>query len=276
MVKSKTDTQITQDSPDPGYTNEELHKQSLRDIAENKEPPKEVEEKKQEEEIPLEKVGEEIAEKTAKRLLDEQEARAKAAKEQEAEEAKRAAEAAKTPEQEYQEIRDTFEKEKGRTPTWDELAVKIEERTLEKLERKQKEALETEQKTQKAQQEEQERVNKQINAVIDDELADLYSAGKLTKIQDPKNPNDPGVVERKALFAQWQSVNTERKAKGLPEIMSATRIYEFHFKKPTIQPAGADAPVFGNRGSSVTPQDSQKINYARDIKGKRWSWFKRA
>jgi hypothetical protein len=265
-----------EETTEPTYTNEELHKQSIKEIASTTEIPEKVEKVDEEEpEIPLEEVGKKIAHDTARALLDEQDARAKAMKEQELADEKAKIEAQRTPEKEYEEIRDKFEKEQGRTPTWNELAVKIEERTLERLEKKQREAQEQAAKEQKTLQEQQEATNKQLNAVIDDELADLYKAGKLTKIKDINNLQDPGVIERRELFRQWNDVNIARKAAGQPEIISPTRMYEFYFKKPNTQPKGADAPVFGNKGSSEIPSDAQKINYARDIAGKRWSFFRK-
>lgn len=266
---------------DPGYTNTDLHKESMKEIAANTELPKPPEDKTvqkdEEKEMDLEDVGKKIAEETAKKLLDEQESRAKAHKEQEEADKKAQELAKRTPKDEYNEIRDTFEKEQGRVPTWDELAVKIEERTLAKLEQRQKEAADLATKTQKEQQAVQEQINKQLNAHIDEELSDIYRAGKLAPIKDKNNPSDPGVMERKDFFAQWALVNQARIAAGKPEILSAARMMygvdenkKPYYSKKSAEVPGANAPVFGNKGSSAPPSDHQEVNYLRDIKGKGW------
>lgn len=281
----------TSNQPDPGFTYEELHKEELRDIAENKELPnqetetetekkaKELEQKEketpkeEEEEVPIE----DVIKETTQKALEEQE---RIRKEQE-EAARIEAEKNKDPKTEYQEIVDEFEKKEGRTPTWEELAIKIEERATKKFLQLQEEKEQKTLEEQKQKEEEQKRIQQQteeetkkLNEVVDDELNDLYKSGKLTKIQDPNNPSDQGVIERKSLFARWQEVNTERAAKGLPQIVSATRIAEFYWKKPSAQPAGADAPIMGNKGSATPPSSEKSYTY-EEVHGKPWSFFKR-
>lgn len=284
--KDKVQPTGGQDLPDdPGYSYEDIKKDSVRDIASNTEEPKETpkgEEKPaetptvpEEPEVPLEDVLKKNAEETANAILAKQKA------DQDAAEAARIAEekANKTPEQEYREIAADFEKKEGRAPTWEELAVKMEERALNKFQALQAEAKADADEQQRVQQEAQQKQVKEtedneklLNTVIDDELGDLYNAGKLTRIQDANNPSDPGLVERQALFTKWAQVNTERRAKGLPDITSATRIYEFYYQKPQGQ-SGANAPISGNRTSATPPGAEQEYSYA-DIK-KPWSWWKR-
>ena len=251
---------------DPGYSNEDLKNQSIREIAEGQEPPK-PEEKPQEPtpEPPVETAPIPTAEEIAKRTADEIEARAKTEE--------------PTPEPTdkekiYIEWEKKFREDNTRPPTYLEAMQFVEERAVATIQERQ----ETEAKAQEEEQtriaKEIEETNKQVNAVVDDELNDLYNANKLTKIQDPNNPSDQGVIERKALFAKWQEVNTQRAAEGKQPILSATRIYEFYYQKPNAQPAGADAPVAGGSGSGTPPSSEQNYSYT-DLK-KPWSFFRRS
>ncbi len=262
---------------DLGYKYEDLQKETVREIAANTELPKEesakTEEKPviEEKEITLDEVGKDIAEKTATAMLAAQEARDKVAEETRVkaeEDAKKPA----TPQEEYQQIVNEFTTKEGRVPTWDELAVKIEERTIEKIESRQKaqqaEQIERAKQANVAHEEDA----KKLNAYVDDEMQDLYTSGKLTPIKDAKNPSDQGVIERKELFRQWGEVNRQRLSEGKPEIISATRIYDYFYKKPNTQPAGATAPIAGNKSSAVIPSKEQDYTYA-DLK-KPWGWFK--
>ena len=92
----------------------------------------------------------------------------------------------------------------------------------------------------------------QINKQIEDELSDLYTQGKLPAIKNKDDEMDDGVRAKKALFETGVKVNKERMEKGLPPITSLKLIYYEHYKAPNAQPAGADAPVMGNKPSSST------------------------
>ncbi len=274
MIDQDIDQEQTPVTPpeDPGYTNEDLKKESLHDIAANTEAPKEPEVK---EEKPVEPPIEDKKEETPANVPDskviaEEAAQAVLDKQKEAEKVEEPVVAdTKT---EYQKIVDDFAAEKGRTPTWDELAEKIEERTIAKIDERQEAARKAQEAEQATRQAQVDAENKRINSFVDDELSDLYANGKLTPVKDPKNESDQGVVERKALFAAWKDVNDKRRAEGKPEIISATRIYEYYYKKPNAQPRGADAPIVGNRGSSSTPQDEKSYTYD-EIHRKPFSFF---
>ena len=249
---------------DIGYTNEDLKNESIRDIL--TEEPKETPASEPETtetvietpEVPAPPTAEEIAEKVAEKIHTKEEA----------------TEEVTTPaEDAYADWeKNLWEKEK-RSPTYREAldfmkdeaikAIKVEQEAERKL------------ADEKVEQERlaQEENNKTLNAMVDDELGDLYNAGKLTKIIDANNPSDQGVVERKALFVKWTEVNDQRRQQGLLPITSATRIYEFYFEKPNAQPAGADAPIAGPSGTSLTPTETQEYSYA-DVK-KPWSFYKR-
>lgn len=264
---------VSEDKVEPTYTNEELHTQSMRDIVEGKEPiiEKEVEEVK--EEVAPQPTADEIAEKTAKRLLDEQETRARAQKDQVEADEKAKIEAERTPEDDAREWRDKFEKDHGRTPSWEEAYAQLGKAAVETLEKKQREAAEQAQKEQKTQQELQEKSNKELNEYIDEELDVLTRS----KIMNKNNPE-----ERADFFDQWGKINMARRAAGKRDILSASTIAfgtdengRPYYTKKATQPVGADAPIFGNKGSSQVPSDTQKINYARDIAKKPWSFFRK-
>lgn len=253
---------------DPGYTHKDLESQSIREIAEGQEPPKPVEpEAPQEPETPAPPVetpqltAEEIAKKTA----DELEARAKEDVPAEPEPTAK--------EKIYLEWEKKFETDNKRPPTYLEALSFVEEQAVATIQERQEQAAREQQEKDAQALKQKEETDKQVNSIVDDELNDLYNANKLTKIKDPNNPADQGVVERKALFDTWQQINTQRAAEGKPPIYSATRIYEFYYKKPNAQPAGANAPVAGSAGSATPPSEEQSYTY-QDIK-KPWQFFRR-
>lgn len=255
----------------PEYSHEDLKKESFRDIASNTEIPDEPKE-----ETPIEEQKEEpkveFDEEKYKKIADEAAVRAADEVERRRVEAEKANEEPKEAKTEYQEIVDEFTDREGRTPTWDELAVKIEERTIEKIEARQVEKTQAEIQEKETQRKTYEEEQKRIDVFVDDEMAELYKHQKLTPIREKDNPSDQGVVERKSFFKQWGDVNTQRRNEGKPEILSATRIYEYYYKKPSAQPAGYDAPIAGNRGSTISPTQEQEYSNA-DLK-KPWSFFR--
>lgn len=254
----------------------ELHDQSIREIAQEepkKEEKVEVEKKQEEKPIDIEEVAKKSADEAARKVLEEQREQEERELEQKQKEEESKIDPKDKAKAEYEQMRADFEKENGRNPTWDELAIKIEERTIAKLEERQKERLRIEEEKNKKDLAEREEETKRINTFVDDELNDLYNAGELTRIKDPNNPSDQGVIERRELMKTWMEVNNERRAKGLPEIISATRIHRFYYKRPSAQPPGADAPVSGSRNSSVTSDGDQSYSY-QDLK-KPWYSFGR-
>jgi len=259
-------------TPTVDYTHEELQNESFRDIAENKELPQE-EVKEEQPETPED--TQTLKDEERRAIIEE--AKAEVLKEFEEKNEPAVVEEVSDEDKEYLDWEKQFNSQNSRPPTYQEAMKFVKGQAIEEIKadlKREEEEIETKK------QEEQTRIDaereeneKKINAVVDDELNDLYNAGKLTKIQNPANPSDQGVIERKALFSKWQEVNTERRTKGLPDITSATRIYEFHYTKPNAQPPGADAPISGNRGSESATGDEQSYSYS-DIK-KPWSFFKK-
>src|SRR3990167_8094823 len=219
--------------------------------------PKKEEEKDFEE--TTKKIAQEAAEEAARKVVEES---------KKVEPPKEEVNEPEPQEKEYEDWVEGFQKDKGRRPTYMEamefVSTKVEENIAKKEEVKVKEAEETQKQQQQEQQEERDRINR----FVDDELQELYSSGRLTKIEDPNNPSDQGVIERKALFQAWQTVNQQRRTEGKPEIISATRIFEFYYKKPNQQPAGEQAPIAGAQNSGEVPSENKDIDYMKDIRNK--------
>lgn len=255
---------------DPGYSNEDLQKESIRDIAANTEEPKE--ELKEPETPPTETPKEpevdpaKIAEEAARKVLDEQEARQVAEDEAKKKELSPEEDAYATWEKEL------WEKEK-RQPTYREALDFVKEQAKSDIQAEQAVKETERQKELEATKTQLEENTKKINAIVDDELVDLYRGKKLTPIKDINNPSDQGRLEKESLFKKWAEVNIDRRAKGLPDILSATRIAEFYWTKPTAQPAGADAPIAGNQGSATPPSTEQE--YSNEDLKRPWSFFRK-
>lgn len=250
----------------PTYKYEEVNKKEMSEIA-REEPPREevkVEEPKVPE-VDQEALNRQIAEDAANKVLEEQEARRLAQEE---------AIKAETPQEDaYTKwAKELWEKEK-RDPTYTEALNFVKDQAISEIQTSQQEQARKAQEAQEAQQRAQAEETTRINSYVDDELNDLYKSNKLTPIVDKDNPSDQGVVERKSLFETWAKVNTERRAAGQPDIISATRIAEFYWKKPSAQPAGENAPVMSSR-SATTPPGEQKEYTNADLK-KPWSFWKR-
>ena len=274
--------QVTTPTEEPTYSHEDIQKESFRDIATNTEEPKPVETPQapvippEEPEVPLEEVASKIAEDAAKKVLEDQRKQFEANEEEIKKQNQIKEDAAKP-----QEDRRPIWVQEGREPKdYTEIYKQAQKDSeyrmkdiLTQQENDRKLAEQTKQTELAQEQARQDENKKNLDVVINDELEDLYKANMLTRVKDEGNPSDQGRIERQALFAKWAEVNQERRAKGLPDIVSATRIFNFYFTKPTAQPAGADAPVMGNKGSATPPSSEKDYSYD-DIK-KPWSWFKR-
>lgn len=266
MDNTKTDPVKEQTTP-VEYSNEDLRKESMKDIASNTEIPKE-EVKPVVEETPKidpEELAKRTADETAKRILADQEEQR--TKDQIVETQ------LKTEEEKHQEYADEFAKEHGRNPTWTEVAQEMKRQakeevlqTLDERQLKQKEQEETTRKT-------EEEDTKRGWYLINNEMNDLYNNNMLTRIKDPKNPSDQGLLERNALLTQMAEENQRRRTANQPIITSVTQFHQFYFKRPNAQPPGANAPILGNQRSSTTPSEEQNYSY-KDLK-KPWSFLGR-
>lgn len=268
---------------DQEYTYKELHETPIRDILTD--PEVKPEEKTVEpvvtppEEAPTLPTADEIAQKTA----DELQAR-------QAAEAEEAAEELKAQKDEYQAWEDELWDKEKRTPTYQE-ALKFMQKqaandpeTIKNLRAAIRAEEEAEAKVKAdedaAQAEETKKTDEQLGKIVDDEFMELYRTGVLTKIQDPTNPTDQGLLERQSLAQAWMEVNNKRRAEGKPDILSASRIVHGrdetgkpYWTKPNAQPAGYDAPVMGSKSSAIAPSSENSYTYS-DLK-KPWSLFGR-
>lgn len=268
MDDNPTKPEVTPEVPEekaPEYSYKEVHEEPIKEIAENEEIPevkpevkpeeKPVEPPKEEEvEIKPEELVEEISTKVAEKLTPKEEKEVK---------------------DKYSEFFEKIKEEKGRDPNWIELSKFLEEQAVLRIEEKQKEA----QKAQEKQREEEKKVNEaftqRFNKQIDEELEELYKSGNLTPIKDKNNPNDQGVIERKALFQAMLDTNAQRAAEGKDTILSVARIfYGGYYTKPNAQPAGSEAPVSMGHGTPSSGEEEQEVDYLKDVKMP-WSFFRK-
>ena len=260
---------------DPGYKYEDVHNQGVREIAEGQAPAAPAEETPKTPETPatpetpLEDVVKQASQEGAKAVLEEQ----KRQEEERLAAEKAAQEAQPTDkEKEYLDWEDQFKKQNSRPPTYQEALTFVTQQAVAEIEAKQEAKAKEETERLEAQKQEEQENEKKLNEFIDDELSELYNSNKLTRIKDPNNPSDPGVIERKELFATWQQVNAERTKNGQPLISSPIRIFDFYYKKPVTQVPGADAPVMGNKAPATPPSQEQSYSY-QDLK-RPWSFFR--
>lgn len=260
---------------DPGYSYEELHMESARDIASNTDEPEEekpvVEEEKPEEvvtpeEPPIDQTEliQKTADETVAKVIAEQQ---RIAEENKPEEPKK---------DEYDQFVEDFNGKEGRVPNWKEVAEWVGDRAKESLKAEQQAQIDEQKQQETARQEVYDKELKRVNEVIDAQLDDLYATNKLTKIVDPNSSSDQGIVERRALFEALQEknkqievANEQRAREGKPLFPAATlkEVYYDGYVKPNAQPAGVDAPVSASRNATVSPSDEPEIDYVRDIKG---------
>ncbi|TVL99571.1 MAG: hypothetical protein CV087_17585 [Candidatus Brocadia sp. WS118] len=268
MAKKKTTTVVEEDvTPEVDY--KEIHDaKKLEDVVDpdttKEEAP--VEEKKEEEErieFDPEQFKKEVTEE-AGRISEER-----------AQKIVEAASGSKDdPKEEDDELISPWKKE-GRTPKdYEEVAdwaVKKKEILDTRAAEAHKKEVEEQEKIAK---ESKEEAIKRFNDWTDGRLNDLYESGKLPKVIDPKNPDDEGVVAKKALFQTMLDVNLDRAKRGLPEIMDIKEIYYEHYKAPKKEVAGADAPVSPSTtppGESSKDLDYNEIHNSRGI----WDLFKK-
>lgn len=165
----------------------------------------------------------------------------------------------------YQRYQQDFFAKENRQPTWFEVAQFMEGKALEKLEAKQEaKAKEQQEQTAKLTADQQKQIQ-DTNKYVEQTVNELYTANKLPKIVDEKDPDDYGKRVKTELYSTIIKVNQERIAKGQPAKTIKEVFYE-DFKMPEKEVAGAKAPVNMGRGG-YTPDESEQIDYVRDIRG---------
>jgi len=266
-TKSEVTPEVKPEEKAPEYSYDEVHKEPIKEIAENKEIPEEKPEVKLEEkppespkptveekEIEPEQLVEEISTKVAEKLTPKEEQEVK---------------------DKYTEFFDRIKEEKGRDPNWIELSKFLEEQAVLRVEEKQIELRKAEEEQKKEENKVNEAFTKRFNTQIDEEIEELYKSGNLTPIKDPKNPSDQGVIERKALFQAMLDTNQQRVSEGKDVILSIARIfYGGYYTKPNVQPPGSEAPISMGKGTPASEGGEQEVDYMKDIK-KPWSFFQK-
>jgi len=240
-IKDKDMSEIAAETTAPAEPKEEV-KEEVAPVEEPKEPTAPpVDPEKIKAEV-KEQVTKELADSITKAITGEQ----KATKEER---------------DKYEVIAENFAKEHGRNPTWFELVRFIKDDIRQEMK------AESEQET-KAQEEERKRIEGEnkarsdaFNKYIDEQLDELLKGGKL--------PNTPEA--RKALFQTMYEVNTKRVQEGKQPIYSIKEIFYEHYKAPTTQPAGYDAPVSAGRGNAQ-PESTEDYSY-NEIRSTPWSGF---
>lgn len=181
----------------------------------------------------------------------------------------------KEEEKAIEEAKTTWAKE-GRNPKdYDEIVAEAEERAFRKAtkwfeEQEKKKAEEASKKTQeeqektKQQEDERKTVLEKTEQNLAQEIKELEEGGYIPKVVNENDENDEGLKVRRALFQKGIEINNERIAKNLPAENSIAKVFFMHFKGATSQPAGADAPVSGNRPTATSNGNEKPYIYARD------------
>lgn len=275
VIKTTTEETVDEDPKEISYK-EDIKDKSLKDLAtEAHEEPKETIKKEpeadpvvdgnkkqeaaaKEPEIDLAENNRKIAEETAKRTREEIADLLKGDKKEETKDA-------------YQEWADKYTKDTGKAPTWVEAAKFIKDTAKAEILAEQEAERKTQQEAQAKQEETEKGYETQLSGLIEEELNELYAAGKLTRIKNPEDKNDPGNLERAALMKTMYDVNVQRANENKPPIYSVARIHSNYYKPVNKQPAGADAMITNNRAGISS--DDQELDYVRDVKGKGWRSF---
>lgn len=278
MAKKKADLEVKENEAVEvtDHTYEEIHNNTLEKLAEpveekvekvdekpedkpNEDEEKKVEDVEEEVEFDPEKLKEEAAEIARQKIWEEAEKRQREAEE-----------AMKRQELEADENTPPWIKRGENTPKdYDELtnwnveqakkavAAEWEKREAEKQARldEEKQAEETRKKT-------EEDATNEWNKMVDEQLEDLYRNNKLPKIKNKADDNDEGLRARKALFQTMYEVNEKLKKEGKRPVTSIKEIFYEHYKAPTTQPPGADAPIAGSRLQNATAKVDGEYTYA--------------
>ncbi len=175
----------------------------------------------------------------------------------------------------YEEFQKAIYEKEKRNPTYKEALEFVKDQALKAInednERKATKAKEEQEAQTKAQQTQQESTNKYIKNTLDE----LYVSGKLPKIVDKDNPDDYGIRVQNELFKTIVDVNTKRingvmingELTKLPPKTLKEIFYE-DFEMPEREVAGADAPVNMGRSGFTPDNETEEINYLKDLNGK--------
>ena len=163
-----------------------------------------------------------------------------------------------------------WEKE-GRNPKdYNEIADYVADLTQKRLTAQQAETKKEQEAQAIQQKEQQQKTTDEWNTYWDGQLDDLRTQGKLPRVGDKENKDDVGVVAQREIFSQMFQLNVQRNNEGLAPITNIKEFFYEHYKNPTDQPPGADAPVSGGKtsvdeGKNKDEYSYEDIHHARDF-----------
>lgn len=163
-----------------------------------------------------------------------------------------------------------WEKE-GRNPKdYDEIANYVADLTQKRIAEQQAEVRKEEEEERARQTEYQQKTNEEWNTYWNEQLEDLRAQDKLPKVVKADDEKDAGRVAERGIFNQMFQLNIKRNAEGKVPITNIKEFYYEHYKNPTDQPPGADAPVSGGRksideGKNKEEYTYEEIHHARDF-----------
>ena len=266
MAKKKTPVE-TPEEPTEDINYQDIKDSSIEEIATEtpEEPKEEVVEEKPVEDTPEEPKEEFNAEEFKKETTD---AVTQAAKDA-VTEALQAQSQDKNIEKadELQVWADAFAKDKGRPPTWVELANHIKdtnkEEVLADIKAEQAREAEAQVKAEEDAQLQQQKDQEAVNKYVDAQFAELYQKD-FPKIVNKDDPSDFGIKSRQELARQTMEINRKRLAQGLPT-KTLVEVYFTEYIPPT-DVAGANAPI-NKGGAPGNTNTTDEIDY-REVRGR--------
>lgn len=147
-------------------------------------------------------------------------------------------------------------KEQEKLPTDPkELAKFVQDNAQKGVQKVLDEKAQAEKTQQEAQQKQLSEGAKRFQTLWSNQYAELAEGGKLPKVVDAQNKNDPGNVARVRLLTKLKQVIDENAAKGIDYVPTLKEIfYEYPDVLRTDTVAGGNAPVSGG-GRSTTPNN---------------------
>ena len=154
-----------------------------------------------------------------------------------------------------------WEKE-GRNPKdYDEIANYVADLTQKRIAEQQAEVRKEEEEERARQTEYQQKTNEEWNTYWNEQLEDLRAQDKLPKVVKADDEKDAGRVAERGIFNQMFQLNIKRNAEGKVPITNIKEFYYEHYKNPTDQPPGADAPISGGRKSVDEGKNKEEYTY---------------
>lgn len=152
--------------------------------------------------------------------------------------------------------RPSWEKE-GRNPTYKEALDYVrdsikKEQDQKEQEKENKSKAEEEEKTKR-----QEEYKRSLNEMWDIQIEELRESGKIPKIENKDDKNDPGIIAEKELAEAAIEYNKERDEKH--QDWNLKSVYYEVYQNKNKQPAGYDAPV--SMGKKSVENGKKELTY---------------